>query len=70
MACVLAKRSGITGSLVEARVILQPGAPITNTTVTEIREWCRAQLERYEVPALIRIVTELEMSAAGKISRK
>lgn len=69
MASVSAKRSGITGSLVEARVILHPTSSASNPTVAELREWCSARLDRFEVPALIRVVTDLEFNAAGKLSR-
>jgi acyl-CoA synthetase (AMP-forming)/AMP-acid ligase II len=69
MASVAAKRSGITGSLVEARVILHPNPATPGVTVAELREWCSSRLDRFEVPALIRIVTDLELNASGKLSR-
>lgn len=69
MASVGAKRSGITGSLVEAKIILLTGMPDDKSPVPEIRQWCAERLERFEVPALIRVVTEIELNASGKISR-
>lgn len=70
MASVTAKRSGITGSLVEARLILHPSPTGSNVTAVELREWCTSRLDRFEVPALIRIVADLELNASGKLSRK
>lgn len=69
LAVVGAKKSGITGSLVEARVVLRHGQPHQSLLVAEIRDWCSTRLERYEVPALIRVVDELSVNAAGKITR-
>jgi acyl-CoA synthetase (AMP-forming)/AMP-acid ligase II len=69
LASVVAKRSGITGSLVEARVILVSETSDPLGLVASIRQWCSSRLERYEVPALIRIVSELDINASGKISR-
>jgi acyl-CoA synthetase (AMP-forming)/AMP-acid ligase II len=69
LASVVAKRSGITGSLVEARVIPVAGISDPSELVASIRQWCSSRLERYEVPALIRIVSQLDINAAGKISR-
>lgn len=69
MASVVPKRSGITGSLVEARVVLKLGIE-PPPTIPMLRQWCAEHLERYEVPAIIRILEDLETTAAGKISRK
>ncbi len=69
LATVLAKPSGITGSLVEARVVLGPDAEDMQNPVQHIRQWCIERLERFEVPALIRIVDEIELNSSGKISR-
>jgi acyl-CoA synthetase (AMP-forming)/AMP-acid ligase II len=69
-ATVLPKQSGIMGALIEARVVLQPQALNAKNATAELREWCTSRLERYKVPAFIRIVNEVDMSETGKVSRK
>jgi acyl-CoA synthetase (AMP-forming)/AMP-acid ligase II len=69
LAAVGAKKSGITGSLVEARVVLRHGQAQSPATIAEIRDWCSTRLERHEVPALIRVVDDLSLTASGKITR-
>jgi acyl-CoA synthetase (AMP-forming)/AMP-acid ligase II len=69
LAAVGAKKSGITGSLVEARVVLRHGQAQSSPTIAEIRDWCCTRLERHEVPALIRVVDDLSVNASGKITR-
>lgn len=70
LATVSTKRSGITGALVEARIVLHTDPAHRATPVSEIRDWCAARLERYEVPAIIRIVDDLPLTSSGKISRE
>jgi acyl-coenzyme A synthetase/AMP-(fatty) acid ligase len=75
MSLVRARRNPITGAVVTADVVLADGA----TTVTEngtderirleILDACRAILPAHKVPALIRFVSSLEMSASGKLVR-
>jgi acyl-CoA synthetase (AMP-forming)/AMP-acid ligase II len=65
---VTAKRSAITGSLVEARIISSQSRPDEELKVA-VQEACRSSLESYKVPATCRIVPSLEMNAAGKLDR-
>jgi acyl-coenzyme A synthetase/AMP-(fatty) acid ligase len=73
---VRAKRSPITGAIVVADVVLRvdPGtdagpAP-TEQIEREIRSSCQAELASHKVPALIRFVPSLAVTAGGKLVRK
>jgi acyl-coenzyme A synthetase/AMP-(fatty) acid ligase len=75
MSLVRARRSPITGALVAADVVLsdraggQPVRPPEDALSQEILETCRRTLEPYKVPAIIRFVPALEVSASGKLVR-
>ena len=65
------RRSPITGAIVVADVILAEGSDSSRSG--EIREQiladCRASLPSYKVPAVIRFVRALDITAAGKLAR-
>jgi acyl-coenzyme A synthetase/AMP-(fatty) acid ligase len=65
------RRSPITGSIVVADVILADGCDVNRSD--EIRDKiladCRAQLAPHKVPAMIKFVQLLEITAAGKLAR-
>jgi acyl-coenzyme A synthetase/AMP-(fatty) acid ligase len=65
------RRSPITGSIVVADVILADGCDVSRSD--EIRDKiladCRTQLAPHKVPAMIRFVPSLEITAAGKLAR-
>jgi acyl-CoA synthetase (AMP-forming)/AMP-acid ligase II len=64
------RRSPITGSIVVAEVVLaEDGAGREKEIRDEILRDCRAQLASYKVPAVIRFVQALEVTAAGKLAR-
>jgi acyl-coenzyme A synthetase/AMP-(fatty) acid ligase len=73
MSLVKAKRSPITGAVIAAEVVLAQGhnldpaalEPIKN----ELLDSCRRQLPAYKVPAMLRFVPTLEITAAGKLVR-
>jgi len=75
MSLVRARRNPITGAVVTAEVVLADdkdvpverpeGAALTR----EIIEACRRGLPAHKVPAMVRIVSSLEVSAAGKLVR-
>ncbi len=75
MSLVKARRNPITGAVVSADVVLQdnPGGlgerPTEEALKKEIIEACRRALPAHKVPAMIRIVPSLEVSAAGKLVR-
>jgi acyl-coenzyme A synthetase/AMP-(fatty) acid ligase len=75
MSLVKARKNAITGAIVTADVVLadevpgggvRPAAPLLTKQLTD---QCRAALAPFKVPAMIRIVPSLEVSAAGKLVR-
>jgi acyl-coenzyme A synthetase/AMP-(fatty) acid ligase len=66
------RRSPITGSIVVADVILADGCDLSRSD--DIRDKiladCRAQLASHKVPAMIKFVSSLDMTAAGKLVRQ
>jgi acyl-CoA synthetase (AMP-forming)/AMP-acid ligase II len=69
-ASVGAKRSGIMGALVEARIVLRPGTLDGAGAPAAMRAWCSERLERFKVPAIIRVVDAIEVSDNGKVTRR
>ena len=71
---VRARRNPITGAVVTADVVLADEAggasrPAPETLTRELLQSCRRALAAYKVPATIRIVAALEVSASGKLVR-
>ena len=56
----------VSGHIVHAEVVLQPGAEITEV---QLRRFLRERLEPHKVPASISFVTSLPKTAGGKITR-
>jgi acyl-coenzyme A synthetase/AMP-(fatty) acid ligase len=72
MSLVKARHSPITGAIVVAEVVAKSDAPApreADALKSEILEVCRGALARHKVPATIRFVPELEVTASGKIAR-
>lgn len=69
---VLARKSPIMGSIVVAEVVLQ--ADVGDDDPATIREsilaTCRSKLPAHKVPALIKLVPSIEVSANGKLVRQ
>ena len=65
------RRSPITGAIVVADVVLADGtnARRHETIRTEIIGRCKDRLAAYKVPAVIRFVERLDVTAAGKLAR-
>lgn len=65
------RRSPITGAIVVADVILADGeASVRSDNVRDqILADCRAQLAPHKVPAVVRFVPSLDVTAAGKLAR-
>ena len=65
------RRSPITGAIVIADVILADGCDLARSD--EIRDKiladCRARLASHKVPAMIKFVSSLDITAAGKLAR-
>jgi acyl-coenzyme A synthetase/AMP-(fatty) acid ligase len=76
MSSVRSRRNPITGAIVIADVVLkaEPGtssAPVPTVELKEqILQLCRDALAQHKVPAAIRFVTDLDVSAAGKLARR
>jgi acyl-coenzyme A synthetase/AMP-(fatty) acid ligase len=65
-------RNPITGAVVVADVILADGEDATSRRDRirdEILADCRAQLASHKVPAVIKFVASLDVTAAGKLAR-
>jgi acyl-coenzyme A synthetase/AMP-(fatty) acid ligase len=74
MSLVRSRRNPITGAVVIADVVLADetaGAarPPPETLTRELTQRCRESLAAFKVPATIRIVPSLEVSASGKLVR-
>jgi acyl-coenzyme A synthetase/AMP-(fatty) acid ligase len=71
MSRVKARKSPITGAIVVADVVLADGSDasqgdeIKNGIIAD----CRAQLAPHKVPAMIKFVDKLDITAAGKLAR-
>jgi len=65
------RRSPITGAIVVADVVLADGtdAGRHETIRTEILGRCKDSLAAHKVPAVIRFVEPLDVTAAGKLAR-
>jgi acyl-coenzyme A synthetase/AMP-(fatty) acid ligase len=75
MSLVKARRNPITGAVVTAEVVMVDDTdargerPTGEALTREIIEACRRALPAHKVPAMVRIVPSLEVSAAGKLVR-
>ena len=65
------RKSPITGAIVVADVVLADGTDARHheTIRTEILTHCKDTLAAYKVPAVIRFVDRLDVTAAGKLAR-
>jgi acyl-coenzyme A synthetase/AMP-(fatty) acid ligase len=76
MSLVHARKNAIIGSLVVAEIVPDANfsrggdSPSQEVLESEIRNLCASHLERHKVPALIRFVPSLAMSASGKLARR
>jgi acyl-coenzyme A synthetase/AMP-(fatty) acid ligase len=66
---VKARRNPITGALVAADVVLNEGVVEAPSLKNEIIAACARQLAPYKVPALVRFVPSLAVTAGGKLAR-
>jgi len=64
LAAVIGRPDPYHGEIIEAYVVLKPGAAATSD---ELLEHCRGGLAPYKLPRTIEIRSELPMSAVGKI---
>jgi acyl-coenzyme A synthetase/AMP-(fatty) acid ligase len=74
MSLVRSRQSPITGAVVIADVVIADGSagrarPSPEELTRELLRGCRRSLAAYKVPATIRVVPGLEVSASGKLVR-
>lgn len=69
MSRVSGRKSPITGSIVVADVVLADVANDNKTFKDAILAACRENLSAHKVPAMLRFVEKLELTAGGKLSR-
>jgi acyl-CoA synthetase (AMP-forming)/AMP-acid ligase II len=76
MSRVRARRSPVTGAVVVAEIVAKPSVDDVDRDTAfedlknEVLATCRSALAPYQVPAVIRFVSELEIGAAGKLLRR
>lgn len=61
--------NSVLGNLVAVDVILQGDIEKTDAT-KQIKQHCRATLQNYKVPAVIKFVSAIEVTSNGKIARR
>lgn len=69
-ALVRARKSSVTGALVEAIVVPIYSDVRTDELRKSVIEHCRSRLPRYAVPALVQVTHDLATTTAGKIERR
>ncbi len=69
MSLVHARKSPLTGAIVAADVVLREDALGDTATRDAILDACREKLERHKVPAILRFVPSLALTASGKLLR-
>jgi acyl-coenzyme A synthetase/AMP-(fatty) acid ligase len=66
---VKAKGSAMIGQLVVAEIVAQADVTDSDALKRRVLEACRSALDRYQVPAMVRVVDQLAQSATGKLLR-
>jgi len=67
---VTRRKSPFTGELVQAEVVPQPNCSLGPEELKKtLIAHCRAELAPYKVPAVVKLVPELEATASGKLKR-
>lgn len=68
-AYVYAKKNPILGSLICADVIATDINMDKSELKKQIQEYCRNNLERFKMPAILKVVDDLQITESGKIKR-
>ena len=69
LSLVRARKSPLTGAIVVADIVLADAVAASDALKSEIVDSCRHRLDRHKVPAMVRFVPNLPLTAAGKLSR-
>jgi fatty-acyl-CoA synthase len=64
-ACIISAPDTYRGETVKAVVVRRAGHE--SLTEAELRDWCRAHMAAYKVPAMVEFVNSLPKSGAGKV---
>ena len=70
LALVKGRKNALMGNLVEAHVATVEGVAFNEQFKRNITEHCRSRLDAFKVPAFIKPMDQLELTATGKINRK
>ena len=63
---IVPKRSSMMGALLAFEIVPKDAAVDRAVFVAELKQWCRARLQREAQPASIRLLDEIRSTAAGK----
>jgi len=66
---VSGRRNPITGAIVVAEVVLADAANDNATFRDSLLALCREKLPAFKVPAMVRFVEKLDLTAGGKLAR-
>ena len=69
LALVKARRSSITGALVEAVIVPDGAVTDRKALARDVQRYCRERLPSYKVPAIVTVSDTLESASTGKIMR-
>lgn len=74
MSLVRARKNPFTGAVVVADIVVRStgadGGDVTGLVRSQILDTCRRDLAAHKVPAAIRLVSSLDVGAAGKLARR
>jgi len=70
MAAVIGAPDDVRGEIVKAFLVLKPGLTPSSSLEREIQEFVKTRLAAHEYPREIEFVSELPLTATGKIMRK
>jgi len=70
MVAVIGKPDEVRTEIVKAFIVLKPGVSADPTLETEIKNFVKVRLAAHEFPREVEFVSELPMTATGKIMRK
>ena len=69
MSAVIGTPDPVRTEIVKAFLVLKPGTPATEDLASDIKEFVKTRLAAHEYPREIEFVTELPMTATGKVIR-
>lgn len=69
-ALVKGRKNALLGNLVEAHISTIEGVAFDEKLKRKITEHCRSRLDAFKVPAFVKQMDQIELTAVGKINRK